>query len=227
MVEQIVVVPKTKLLEVVMSSVGIQCDRGRFVNLGDYSALDACLATMPRTPELEKDLNWVQLVNYTVLKDNEEKFFVYQRSKGAGEERLLGKLSLGLGGHLNIGDLFNTDQGVHSITLNDLFGTYFKALYRELKEELGLQSGLTVGRMIYKAYLDDDQPALLYMDHDDVSRVHAGLVEVLEVPYTSTELGLYLKEPGMIDKGWYTLQELQANVNQFEDWSQEVIKWLS
>lgn len=64
-----------------------------------------------------------QLIPYVLVVDETEKrFFVSRRKAASGEERLVGQVSLGFGGHINPCD------GVREVL--------FKALVRELQEEL-------------------------------------------------------------------------------------------
>jgi predicted NUDIX family phosphoesterase len=51
----------------------------------------------------ETDLSTVQLIPYIALVDvsnDETKYFVYTRGKASGEGRLVGKCSIGIGGHM-------------------------------------------------------------------------------------------------------------------------------
>lgn len=233
MTEQIVVVAKTDLQRV-LEDVKPNNEGVWGLECGRYSQLDGCLGTMPRTPALERNQDWVQLVSYTVLQDRTKRVFVYQRTKGVGEERLLGKLSLGLGGHFNLEDFVKIDENTGGISPNDFYDTYERAIGRELVEELSVEIGdcHTVHaddarELIYNAYSDDKWPALLYRNNNETNAVHVGFVEVLELGHKGEDLGLQLKESGLIAIGWLTHDELQARRDEFEDWSKDVMQWLS
>ncbi len=106
----------------------------------------------------EKDENFKQIIPYVIVssKDKQGDIFFYRRTKMAGEARLHGKWSVGIGGHINPCDGICADAD-----------TYFKALQRELFEEIGTAP-----------YTEVDAPlvSLLYDDTDDVGKVHLGFV---------------------------------------------------
>jgi predicted NUDIX family phosphoesterase len=56
----------------------------------------------PRS-EMERDPSFKQIIPYLVLRD-ERRYFLMQRTKAGGDERLHGRYSIGVGGHLNPGD---------------------------------------------------------------------------------------------------------------------------
>ena len=53
---------------------------------------------------IEYDLNFKQLIPYIILTHN-DKYLMYTRTPKGGENRLYNKKSLGVGGHINIGDI--------------------------------------------------------------------------------------------------------------------------
>jgi len=75
-----------------------------------------------RTPELESDPAWRQLVVYAVVQDEHDRFLTYDRA--GTEKRLHGLISLGVGGHV---------EGTESIR---------QAIERELFEEIGVVPNL-------------------------------------------------------------------------------------
>lgn len=80
---------------------------------------------------LESNSMFRQILPYILIECN-GKLFTYQRSKGIGEERLLGKVSVGLGGHIDLADIeYCGDSG--ALEWDD---TYSLALVRELMEEI-------------------------------------------------------------------------------------------
>ena len=56
----------------------------------------------PRS-EMEHAPSFKQIIPYLVLRD-ERRYFLMQRTKAGGDERLHGRYSIGVGGHLNPGD---------------------------------------------------------------------------------------------------------------------------
>lgn len=109
----------------------------------------------------EENPAWKQLIPYCLVRCGAEWFCVQRLPKG-GETRLHGKLSLGIGGHVNPEDTAGYDDA-------PLTG----ALLRELHEELVLPAdGLPPARPL--GLINDDSNA--------VGRVHTGLVFELAIP---------------------------------------------
>jgi predicted NUDIX family phosphoesterase len=101
---------------------------------------------MPR-PDAEADPRFKQVIPYLVLRDGEQ-WFLMRRTRGGADRRLHERWSIGVGGHLNPGDL-------------DLAG----GLRREWGEELVAD------------FVPAFQPiGLLNDDETDVGSVHIGVV---------------------------------------------------
>lgn len=119
---------------------------------------------VPRTEALEhgdEGLAWCQVVPYSVVHCN-GRVLAYRRPREAGDRRLRGRYSLGLGGHVNPRDM---GFGVHAEELDI-------PVVRELQEEVGLL--VTMIESIRLAGLIRDAS-------DDVGRRHVGLVHAVEV----------------------------------------------
>ena len=54
--------------------------------------------------EMEVDRAWKQVIPYLVLRDG-ERYFLMRRTKAGGDARLHDRFSIGVGGHLNPGDV--------------------------------------------------------------------------------------------------------------------------
>src|SRR5207249_61258 len=85
---------------------------------------------MPRS-RAETDPNFKQIIPYVLLVHDGRVLF-YIRGKKAGEQRLVAKGSIGIGGHMNEGDehLFAMDEAA-----------YLEGVRREVCEELNVQTG--------------------------------------------------------------------------------------
>lgn len=123
-----------------------------------------------------------------------------------GEGRLAGRLSIGIGGHINMGDA-GPDR---TFTMVE----YVKALQRERREELAIfpeQPGRFMG------WLNDDS--------NHVGSVHIGAVHVVEVP---DENHVMLRPGGedIYPAGWWEMEGLKENAASFESWSQLVVSLL-
>src|SRR5688500_10990435 len=101
-----------------------------------------------------------QIIPYVIL-THEGRVLHYVRGKKAGEQRLVSKGSIGIGGHMN-----DTDEGL--FTLDE--AAYRASVEREVGEELRL--GTT-----YR----DSIVALLNDDSNEVGKVHLGVVHVFEL----------------------------------------------
>ncbi len=105
----------------------------------------------------EEDHSFKQPIRYVLIVNPLlKKVFSYQRS--SGDERLIGKWSWGLGGHIELVDMnINSNNPIH------------ESMLRELKEEVDL---------------DTINPKILgYINHDnakEVDRVHFGILYLAE-----------------------------------------------
>jgi predicted NUDIX family phosphoesterase len=100
---------------------------------------------------MEADPRFKQVIPYLVLRDR-DRYFLMRRTRAGGDERLHDRFSIGVGGHLNPGDV-------------DLQG----GLAREWAEEL-VADFVPEFRLV----------GLLNDDETDVGRVHLGVVYVAD-----------------------------------------------
>ena len=120
--ENILVVP-TATLRPYLTDRGLI--RGKEAEL--FAVIEKEHLFIPR-PEAENDPSYKQIIPYITLCRNDEVFCTRRTNKG-GETRLHGRLSLGIGGHINTLD--DMDSG-------DIFR---RGLQRELEEEVFLSGG--------------------------------------------------------------------------------------
>jgi predicted NUDIX family phosphoesterase len=111
-----------------------------------------------RRSQVEADPAHKQLIPYVIM-TYAGKYLNYVRGKRAGETRLTGHRSIGIGGHINPVDnevpLFDTDYRKMYVT----------AVEREVAEEVSVEANHT-----------DRIVALLNDDSNEVGRVHLGIV---------------------------------------------------
>lgn len=145
---------------------------------------DIAAAFAPRS-EVETDETRLQIIPYIVVM-NRQGVFGYCRAKG-GEQRLDGKWSVGIGGHVNDGDRVLRGDSL------DVLGTIEMAMYREADEEThGLVTQADcpaicqhdeysvrhssydwrVARNVEQLY----PPVCVYTPDNAVGRVHLGIV---------------------------------------------------
>jgi len=151
---------------------------------------------IPRS-QAEADPAYKQLIPY-VLMAHDGKYLSYIRGKRAGEARLVGNRSIGIGGHINPRDdlpLFNAD----------FYQTYLAAVEREVAEEVTVETGYT-----------DRIVGLLNDDSNEVGSVHLGIVHcwILDAPKVSK------REQIITQMTFMTVDELQEVRDTMETWSQ-------
>lgn len=146
--------------------------------------------------EMEQDPSFKQIIPY-VLMMHEGRLLSYVRGKRAGETRLVGRRSLGIGGHINPQDdapLFEAD----------FCATYQAAVQREVAEEVEVRSGYT-----------DRVVALLNDDSNEVGQVHLGVVHLWQL-----ETADVVKREQMITQvEFLDAGQLQAVKEEMETWS--------
>jgi len=126
----------------------------------------------------EVDPSFQQLIMYAVVFNNEGDFLLYERSKGQGynEGRLAGKVSMGVGGHMEAHD--------KSLT---------QSLYRELAEELvvwkdGKIVDLSKERRGIKDLAKVSVIGIIKDDSEPVGQVHVGVLCFVKPKNPNTEI---------------------------------------
>jgi len=149
---------------------------------------------LPRA-QAENDPSHKQIIPYALIVHGET-ILHYVRGKKAGEQRLVSKGSIGIGGHMNDTDesLFAWDESA-----------YHAGVAREVHEELKIDS----------AY-DERVVALLNDDTTEVGRVHLGIVHVFRV----AEPKVQKRETMITNVAFLTKDELRQRRDQLETWSQ-------
>jgi predicted NUDIX family phosphoesterase len=149
---------------------------------------------MPRK-EAEEDPGFKQIIPYVLLVHGGDVLH-YVRGKKAGEQRLVSKGSIGIGGHMNDGDegLFALDRAA-----------YDAAVQREVKEELKIGTPFR-----------NQTVALLNDDSNDVGRVHLGVVHIFELERADVQKG----EAMITELQFLNRQGLAGRRDAMESWSQ-------
>lgn len=154
---------------------------------------------------LENDEGFRQLVSYVVFRHAND-VLMYRRTSKGGETRLHGRISLGVGGHVNAADLVTKADVV------DLKATIQRACEREIAEEVEcgpIQLLETVG--------------LIKESTSSVSRVHLGVVAVCWLNQPT----LAVRDPGLVDTRFVPVAELRHLKDQMETWSACLIDYLN
>ena len=149
---------------------------------------------MPRA-QAENDPTHKQIIPYALV-THAGKVLHYVRGKKAGEQRLVAKGSIGIGGHMN-----DTDESLFAFDE----AAYRAGVEREVNEEIKLQTSFT-----------DRIVALLNDDSNEVGRVHLGIVHVFQLDEPQVEKG----ESMITSLSFLTPDELVARRDSLETWSQ-------
>jgi predicted NUDIX family phosphoesterase len=149
---------------------------------------------IPR-PEAETNPAHKQIIPYALIAF-EKTVLHYVRGKKAGEQRLVAKGSIGIGGHMNEADesLFAMDEGA-----------YRAGVEREVNEEIKIDTPF-----------EDRIVALLNDDSTEVGRVHLGIVHIFKLK----EPNVQKREAMITGLSFLTKQELMTRRESLETWSQ-------
>jgi predicted NUDIX family phosphoesterase len=143
----------------------------------------------------ENDPAFKQIIPYVLLVHG-GKVLRYVRGKKSGEQRLVSKGSIGIGGHMN-----EQDEGFFALNEE----AYMEGVRREVSEELKIGTSYR-NRVV----------ALLNDDSNDVGRVHMGVVHVFELDEPAVE-----KNEAMITNlAFLSPEELRGRREILESWSQ-------
>ena len=169
------------------------------LNFEPRKYLDAILSRgnnffLPRA-RAENDPTHKQIIPYALIAF-ENRVLYYVRGKKAGEQRLVAKGSIGIGGHMNEGDesLFAVDEAA-----------YRAGVEREVSEEIKIDTKF-----------DDRIVALLNDDATEVGQVHLGIVHVFKLVEPKVEK----REAVITNLAFLTKEELAARRESLESWSQ-------
>ena len=188
--EQVLVVER-KVLEEVGMFQGLEFDVERYLHKLFAQGIPRF---MPRS-QAEVDPAYKQLIPYVIM-TYDGKYLSYVRGRRAGEARLVGNRSIGIGGHINPVD----DMPLFA----DFRDTYRTAVEREVAEEVSVEAGHT-----------DCIVALLNDESNEVGSVHLGIVHywTLDAPKVSK------REQMITQMAFMTPAELEQVRDTMETWS--------
>ena len=156
-------------------------------------------------PEMERDPEFKQLIPYAIFihrsDDGQQSVFQYTRGSGQGEGRLHRKRSVGIGGHIS-----SVDAGA-----DGLGNPYEDGMQRELNEEVEINTEFSF-----------ECVGLINDDESEVGRVHLGVVHLVRVGRPAVKP----READILDSGFLPVEEILANMDGFETWSQISMKAL-
>jgi predicted NUDIX family phosphoesterase len=149
---------------------------------------------LPRTTA-EHDPTHKQIIPYAIIAHG-DRVLHYVRGKKAGEQRLVAKGSIGIGGHMNDTDesLFAWDEEA-----------YRAGVEREVTEEVRIDTTF-----------DDQIVALLNDDSSEVGRVHLGVVHVFKL----SQPKVTKREAMITGLEFLNREQLLVRRDSLETWSQ-------
>ena len=143
--------------------------------------------------KVEDDPSYQQIIPYVVFRHG-DRFFLTHRLRASSEKRLRKQYSLGLGGHINPGDLEGGDP------IQD-------GLKREWEEEVS-----------YDGSFEAKLIGLLNDESSPVSKVHLGVVFLVD----GTSPNIAIRETDKLAGELLTLDEMRIYYLGMESWSQMV-----
>ncbi len=199
MQDEQVLVCECKTLEELGPFQGLSTDVDRYVNV----LFEPGVARFMSRSRAETDPTYKQLIPYVIM-TCEGQYLTYIRGKGAGETRLIGNRSIGVGGHINSTD----DLPLFDVDFRD---AYLAAVEREVGEEVAV---------------DDDHVdqviALLNDDSTPVGQVHFGIVHL----WTLASPKVAKREHAITQIGFAGLDELYGARGELETWSRLCVDYL-
>jgi len=197
--------PPNENVLVVRRSLFDQLGSFQGLNFEPQKYLDAFLSRgnnffLPR-PEAEINPAYKQIIPYALIAF-ENKVAYYVRGKRAGEQRLVAKGSIGIGGHMN-----ETDESLFALDE----AAYRAGVEREVNEEIKIDSPF-----------EDRIVALLNDDTTEVGCVHLGIVHVFKLAEPKIEK----REAMITGLTFLRKEELLARRASMETWSQICVESL-
>lgn len=160
-----------------------------------HTILEARNNSFMQRDKAETNPDFKQIIPYVVITDG-ERILHYVRGKKAGEQRLVSKGSIGIGGHIN-----DEDHSLFSFGMQ----AFQEAVKREVCEELSVQGEF------------DARPVgLINDDSTEVGRVHFGVVHVL----FREPKDVKKNEQVITQMEFISIDDLRAKRDQMETWSQ-------
>lgn len=150
--------------------------------------------------EVENDETLRQLIPYVVFQKETGEILVVKRTKNQSEKRLHDKISVGIGGHINLVDKEKDSSEM----------TFFNGLNREINEEL------IINKLNKLEYI-----GIIYDNSNPVSRVHMGILFLAKVNDAE------INEKENFQSNWMLPSEItKLDTTKMEDWTKVSLKAL-
>lgn len=168
-----------------------------FCPTDEFSGMEHGLIAAQRE-RLESDESYRQIIPYVAVRRPDGAILVYRRTSKSGESRLIDKVSIGFGGHVDLID------GVMADSFATLSLAIESGAERELAEELNVDSDRLEkesGKMAFKGFIVDQS--------SPVGRVHLGFAFIQDVS-TERSLAIASNEAHVDIVEWFTPEQILA-----------------
>jgi len=185
MKEEILVLETRTLKEFIQGKPGLKkLDKERIFELVEKNGL------FKERDKVENDPSFKQIIPYIAMYNEADEILTLKRLETQSEERLHNKLSIGVGGHVNLDD---------SKTPLEAFKN---GMRREIAEEV-------------KVDLIDSPEfiGIIYDGSTDVGQVHLGMAYKVKIVFHG------INEVDKFEHFWKKPEELKAHVAEMENWS--------
>jgi len=190
-----------------------------------FRLIDGEAYFMDRDEELENNELILQIIPYCVVtyfdRYTEDIFYMtYRRLSRSGEDRLKGKVSIGIGGHIN-------DEGmiIHLSEPGVRQNVFANGAHRELLEETNIKDILRK-----QLHLSSFYPiGFLRSRRSEVGKVHFCVICRLNLDISDEDIlgEIQMTETDVAEKiGWFTAKELlekDGTEFELEDWSKIIL----
>lgn len=176
------------------------------VSLEDFHFLNRKLVDS-KDNKVYQDIGYLlpQILPYITIMDLDGNYLTYSRN--GTETRLHGSRSMGIGGHIDITDMYDTEYNL----VNSILETIAQSTFRELQEEVDISAAIDINLL----------DRIIVDTANSVGKVHVGLSTTLIV-----ERDIIQPQEELYDAKWLTVDELKASIDEYENWSKLIIEGL-
>lgn len=188
------------------------------VDQRNYALLPRTFADNKSDTAIDLGVMFPQILGYFQIVNPDGRILAYQR-KGK-EKGLLGKWSIGVGGHVNQEDMYEVEDYTGE-TYPDVGQLIYAGAVRELEEELGIQIGWVDELADYDSF-EAAVNKILASFADKTSTVHVGIPLEVRIPEHIAET-LFLDPSEFLNYQWLAPTELKSGDLEWETWSKLLI----
>lgn len=188
------------------------------LNQHNYALLPRSFVDNKSDTAIDLGVMFPQILGYLQIVNPDGRILAYQR-KGK-EKGLLGKWSIGVGGHVSQEDFIDYASEM-MIDYPDVGELIHAGAIRELEEELGIQVGCIDELADYDSF-EEAVNKILASFADKTSTVHVGIPLEVRLPEHIAET-ISLDPSEFLNYQWLTPTELKSGDREWETWSKLLI----